>query len=90
MSAYADPIDYFFLKENNHYESECYYAIVKANSDTISNVKAGVTDDILDATVKVQPLKKLELLHLQSILIRLRCIVVSIMQILVKLMAVIL
>ena len=58
MSAYADPIDYFFLKENNHYESECYYAIVKANSDTISNVKAGVTDDILDATVKVQPLEE--------------------------------
>ena len=56
MSAYADPIDYFFLKENNHYEGECYYAIVKANSDAISNVKAGVTDDILDATVKVQPL----------------------------------
>ena len=39
MSAYADPIDYFFLKENNHYESECYYAIVKANSDAISNKK---------------------------------------------------
>ena len=56
MSAYADPIDYFFLKENNHYEGECYYAIVKANSNAISNVKAGVTDDILDATVKVQPL----------------------------------
>ena len=58
MSAYADPIDYFFLKENNHYEGECYYAIVKANSDAISNVKAGVTDDILDATVKVQPLEE--------------------------------
>ena len=58
MSAYADSIDYFFLKENNHYEGECYYAIVKANSDAISNVKAGVTDDILDATVKVQPLEE--------------------------------
>ena len=57
MSAYADPIDYFFLKENNHYEGECYYAIVKANS-AISDVKAGVTDDILDATVKVQPLEE--------------------------------
>ena len=40
------------------YEGECYYAIVKANSDAISNVKAGVTDDILDATVKVQPLEE--------------------------------
>ena len=58
MSAYADPIDYFFLKENNHYEGECYYAIVKANSNAISDVKAGVTDDILDATVKVQPLEE--------------------------------
>ena len=58
MSASADPIDYFFFKENNHYEGECYYAIVKAENDEISDVKAGVTDDILDATVKVQPLSE--------------------------------
>ena len=45
-------------KENNHYEGECYYALVKANSNAISDVKAGVTDDILDATVKVQPLEE--------------------------------
>ena len=32
---------------------------VKANSDTIFKMfKAGVTDDILDATVKVQPLEE--------------------------------
>ena len=53
----ADPPPLFLL-ENSNYEGECYYAIVKANSNAISDVKAGVTDDILDATVKVQPLEE--------------------------------
>ncbi|MBP3641879.1 MAG: hypothetical protein J6J40_08630 [Parabacteroides sp.] len=57
MSKYfGAPADSFFFKENNHYEGECFYAIVKANNTAIGTVKAGVTDDILDATVKVQPL----------------------------------
>ena len=57
MSKYfGAPADSFFFKENNHYEGECFYAIVKADDETIGDYKAGVTDDILDATVKVQPL----------------------------------
>ena len=57
MSKYfGAPADSFFFKENNHHEGECFYAIVKANDTNLDNVKAGVTDDILDATVKVQPL----------------------------------
>ncbi|RHO73379.1 hypothetical protein DW083_05905 [Parabacteroides sp. AF48-14] len=57
MSKYfGAPADSFFFKENNHYEGECFYAIVKANKTDIGDYKAGVTDDILDATVKVQPL----------------------------------
>ena len=57
MSKYfGAPADSFFFKENNHHEGECFYAIVKANDINLADVKAGVTDDILDATVKVQPL----------------------------------
>ena len=57
MSKYfGAPADSFFFKENNHHEGECFYAIVKANNTVIGDFKAGVTDDILDATVKVQPL----------------------------------
>ncbi|WP_298550302.1 hypothetical protein [uncultured Parabacteroides sp.] len=57
MSKYfGAPADSFFFKENNHHEGECFYAIVKANDTDLDDVKAGVTDDILDATVKVQPL----------------------------------
>ena len=57
MSKYfGAPADSFFFKENNHHEGECFYAIVKAEDTEIGDYKAGVTDDILDATVKVQPL----------------------------------
>ena len=59
MSKYfGAPADSFFFKENNHHEGECFYAIVKAEDTEIGDYKAGVTDDILDATVKVQPLEE--------------------------------
>ena len=56
MNSYINIPDSFYLKENNHYEDECYYAIVKAADNNLGAYKAGVTDDILDATLKVQPL----------------------------------
>ncbi len=53
----------YFFKENNHYDGEDYYAIVEAvytedENNKIGSNKAGVTDDILDATLKIQPLKE--------------------------------
>ena len=56
MNKYVAVPDSFYLKENNHYDGECYYAILKAADDELGDYKAGVTDDILDATLKVQPL----------------------------------
>ena len=56
MNKYVAVPDSFYLKENNHYDGECYYAILKAADEELGDYKAGVTDDILDATLKVQPL----------------------------------
>ena len=63
MSEYSNANRKFFFKENNHYEGEDYYAIVEAvynsaENNKIGSYKAGVTDDILDATLKIQPLKE--------------------------------
>ena len=63
MSEYFNANRKYFFKENNHYEGEDYYAIVEAvysssEKNKIGSYKAGVTDDILDATLKIQPLKE--------------------------------
>ena len=55
--------DSFYFKENNHYDSKHYYAIVEAwnggvAKDSIKNnaQKVGVTDDVMSAALKVQVL----------------------------------
>ncbi|MCL3850746.1 DUF6383 domain-containing protein [Parabacteroides sp. GYB001] len=56
IGAFTAPVDSFYFKENNHVDAADYYAIVKANDNAVGTHKAGVTDDDLAATLKVQVL----------------------------------
>ena len=56
LAPYINNVDSFFFKENNHYNDKHYYAIVRAQSDTIGDVRVGVDDQVLALLLKVQSL----------------------------------
>ncbi|RHR56977.1 hypothetical protein DWW90_11635 [Parabacteroides sp. AF17-28] len=49
-------LDSVYFKENNHYDSNHYYAIVEASANAIASNKFGVADDGMTANLKSQPL----------------------------------
>ncbi len=59
--AAADMI-YFYLKENNYVENENYYAVLQTvatpGNNNIEDNKFGVTDDMMDASIKIQDIKE--------------------------------
>ncbi len=56
LAPYYQNVDSFYFKENNHYDGKHFYAIVRAQADTIGDVRVGVDDQVLSLLLKVQSL----------------------------------